>query len=530
MLAERPIPYPQDGNGPYRLLHGFSQPVVKLFLQSLHQPEQVQAQRVQLLSQGVAQTAFGHDFSLTAGSDLKAWRGLPIQNHAQLLPYLERVAAGEPKVLTQEAVQMLLETSGTSGRPKWLPVTASWAASVAAAQRLWVLGLVRDDEALAQGSALSVVSPAQTGVSGGGLAVGSNTGRMFLAQPWWVRWRAPVPYRVYLIKDPLLRSYVILRHALAADIRSWTSANPSTLLLYCRHLKTFYEDLCRDCADGTLKHGPAAALSRWEQLRLGWGAGRRRLGAEPLPAKIWNLRRINCWTGGSANFFLDRLTGALGASIPLREVGITASEGFFAVPVDDGDPVAWLGGHLLEFIDAAGQSHLAWELETGQEYRLVISTEAGLYRYDLEDRVRVTGWLGRLPRLRFVGRSGNVLSATGEKVTEEQVALACKQAFPQAVGASACLGWGEVPWMRVALEGAVPDAVAFDRALKNLNVEYESKRDSGRLAMPEVRALPAGALARYKAQRVAAGAAEAQVKDPWVLSTERWQQLVDGHD
>lgn len=89
------------------------------------------------------------------------------------------------------------------------------------------------------------------------------------------------------------------------------------------------------------------------------------------------------------------------------------------------------------------------------------------------------------------------------------------------------MGWGEVPWIRLALEGAEPNAVAFDNALKHLNVEYESKRDSGRLAMPEVLALPAGALARYKAQRVAAGAAEAQVKDPWVLNSERWQQLVD---
>jgi hypothetical protein len=44
-------------------------------------------------------------------------------------------------------------------------------------------------------------------------------------------------------------------------VTSWTTANPSTILLYCRRLREWWEDLRADAADGTLTRGPAAALS-----------------------------------------------------------------------------------------------------------------------------------------------------------------------------------------------------------------------------------------------------------------------------
>lgn len=522
-------PYPGEGNGPYRLMRLFAIGPLLSLAASLRDPRAAQQARLRRILKDAAPSDFGRNHQLRPEMTLQEWReAVPIRRHAELLPWLDRVANGEKNVLFSAPVQQLLETSGTTGRPKWLPVTEAWSASVAAAQRLWVLGLLRDDEGLAEGKALSVVSPAVTHHSPAGIPIGSNTGRMFLAQPFWVRWRAPVPYPIYEITDSELRSYTILRHALTQPIRSWTSANPSTLLATCRNLRRWWEDLSADCADGSFCRGPAAALDASTRKRLAAGMQQKKLGPDPLPAKLWPLRILNCWKGGSAAFFLDRLPAAVGADLPVREVGITASEGFFAIPVDQGDPVAWLGGHVLEFVDDAGVAHYAWELLTGQEYRLVITTEAGLYRYDLEDRVRVTGWMGPLPRLAFVGKSGNVLSATGEKLTEEQLALACRQAFPGAVGASATLGWGEVPWLRVAVEGEAGSAEMLDAALQRINVEYASKRETGRLGLPELLPLPAGRIAAYKAARVAKGAPEAQVKDPWILNSENWQRLVEG--
>ena len=529
--------FPETGHGPYRLLRGLHARAVQDFVLACSDPRGAQEARCRAVLAETCDTFQGRAFGLQRDMSLEAYRdAVPVRTHADMLPLLDRVAAGEAGVLTHAPVRMLLETSGTTGRPKWLPVTDAWARSVGAAQSLWVLGMLRDDEALARGSALSIVSAAEHARSPGGLPIGANTGRMFLAQPWYVRLRAPVPYAVYCIEDPEIRAYGILRHALAQPVRSWSTANPSTILLYCRRMAAWWDDLAQDCADGTFRRGPAAALPEAARRRLGrlggWGGlPRASLPAEPLPARVWDLRRVSCWTGGSAPFFLEKLGAALGADIPVREAGVNASEGAFGVSVDDSGPVAWLAGHVLEFVDDAGRARWAWELEEGAEYRLVVSTEAGLLRYDMGDLVRVVGWAGGAPRIAFVRKAGNFLNATGEKVTEDQIVTAARAVAPRAVGVSASLGWGERPWIRLAveMEQATPDlAERFDAALRAGNLEYASKRDTDRLAAPVVHVMPPGTFAAWKLARVRAGAPDAQVKDPIVLESPRWDALVAG--
>ena len=502
--------------------------MVRGFERSLSDPRGAQEARLRAMLSNARATRFAEEHALDGWETLASFRErVPVRAHADLVPWLDQVAAGGRSVLARGEVRQLVETSGTTGSPKRLPVNAPWIQSCNAAQRLWMLGLLRDDEQLAGGKALSIVSPAEHARSPGGIPIGSNTGRIFLDQPWWIRWRAAVPYAVCGIREPSIRAYTLLRHALGKDIRSWTTANPSTILTYARHMAAWWEDLRQDARDGTLRRGPAADLSPVDRLRLARGLGRVRLGDDPRPAMVWPLRRINCWTGGSAGFFLARLPEALGRDVPVREVGIHASEGVFGVSVDDGDPVAWLGGHLLEFRGKDGGLRFAWEVTTGEEYELVVTTEAGLWRYDLGDVVRVTGWLGQAPRLVFVRKAGSFLNATGEKVTESHLLSAARLVFPAATGVCAATEWCDPPRIALWVEGplAVDDVARFDRALCAENLEYASKRETGRLAPPTVLPLSPGALANRRAGRIAAGAPEAQVKDPVIVTWEEGKQL-----
>lgn len=509
--------FPDRGHGPYRLLRAFGGAPAAAFDAGLNDPEAAQRRRLSAVLAETAGSAFGQDHGLVRVDSPEALRAaVPVRTHAEFLPWLDRVEAGEKGVLSTAPVLQLVQTTGTTGRPKRLPVTRTWSDSVAAAQRLWVLGLLRDDEALAGGSALSIVSAAVAGHTAGGVPYGSNTGRMFLEQPFWVRWRAPVPWAAYLLDDPETRQYAILRHALAADVRSWTAANPSSILLYTRRLSQWWEELVGDLADGTLRRTGQRGLAR------------RRLAGPP--AWPWALRRVNVWRGGPAAFFAARVPAALGADVPLREAGLSASEGYFGVPVDDGDPVAWLHGHLLEFIDERGGAHWAWELEEGRTYRLVVSTEAGLLRYDMGDLVRVTGFAGRTPRLVFVGRAAAELSAVGERVTEAQLLAAAARVCPAASHVSACIHWAEVPHLRLALglpEGApAPSEAALDAALAAENVEYADRREGGRYAPLTCLPLPEGTWDRWRDERVAAGAPEAQLKEPVVMEAAAFDRLV----
>ncbi len=522
---------PDEGNGPYRVLRGFARDAVDTLERGCEEPERLQAERLRFILRGVTGTTFGQEHGLAPDMGAAAFRSaVPIRTYAELSPWLDRLAEGEQQVLTQERVVQLLKTSGTTGRPKLLPVTRSWERVVADAQALWRLGLVRDHEGATKGKALAVVSPAVEGHTAAGVPYGSNTGRMHARQPWIVRLRYPVPDEVFALEDPVARTYAVLRFALQAPVTTWTTANPSTVLLLCRKLVEHREALARDLGDGTLT-GPASGV------RLSWWARRALQRTDPpddwRPASFWPLVSVNCWKAGPAPFFVKRLPEALGAEVPVRDVGLTASEGYFAIPLDEGDgrAVAWLGGHVMEFVGRSGEVLWAWQLEEGAIYRLVITTSAGLYRYDLGDLVEVVGFAGRAPLLRFLRRGNNVLSITGEKLTEDQLVIAVGQALAgaEATGFTAAHRLAEVPALRIGMEGRPPpDFLAvLEQALCATNIEYREKRASGRLAAPELVLFEPGTYERWRAARVAEGAPEGQVKDPLLaLDEAAWAQLV----
>ena len=122
--------FPDHGHGPYRLLRAFSGRARVAFEQGCADPAGSQRARLARILGAMDGTAFARDHGLRADMDVDALRAaVPVRTHAELAPYLDRVAAGEPRVLTRAPVRMLLETSGTTGRPKWLPVTDAWARS-----------------------------------------------------------------------------------------------------------------------------------------------------------------------------------------------------------------------------------------------------------------------------------------------------------------------------------------------------------------------------------------------------------------
>ena len=516
---------PPDGNGPYRVLRALSGSAVKTLHASVLDPKNPQLRCLAAVLDSARGTDFGQTHNLSDQMDLNAYRdAVPIRTYDEMQSFFTRTAEGEAGVLTRHAVKQLLVTSGTTGPSKYLPVTAIWEKRVAEAQALWRLGLVKDREEVSRGKVLTLVSPPVEGVLPSGLAFGSNTGRMHARQPWIVRMRYPTPKDVVGLQDPMVRLYCTLRFALQHDVTSITTANPSTILLMARRLEEWADDLAGDLRDGTLERGPAAALSPEVKKRLGRKAKKAAVPSVWKMAQIWNLVSIHCWKGGSASFFIEQFSDALGGQVPIREVGITASEGYFALPLSDEDPggVAWLGAHLLEFVGEDGQPRWAWELEVGKVYRLIISTTAGLYRYDLGDLVEVVGKIGELPSLRFVRKATSMLNVTGEKVSEDQVLKAAQKALglSSVVGLTARIEMCHPPRVELAVEwlpGRQLDlaeaAVAMDSALRAANVEYDSKRKSERLGSLKLRSLSSGSYARYRAERAARGAPDAQVKD-----------------
>ena len=122
--------------------------------------------------------------------------------------------------------------------------------------------------------------------------------------------------------------------------------------------------------------------------------------------------------------------------IPQRDYLCMASEGIMAIPFRDetSGGVLPVHTHFYEFIPEglAEQDDpptlLPHELEVSRPYTVVLTTSAGLYRYNIGDVVRVSELNGSAPVLEFLHRAGHTCSLTGEKLTESQVASAVCQA------------------------------------------------------------------------------------------------------
>jgi hypothetical protein len=336
-----------------------------------------------------------------------------------------------------------------------------------------------------------------------------------------------VPMDVCRLVDPAARFYTVLRCSIARDIGLITTANPSSTIKLIETGQQHVERLMRDVRDGTcLPPGEAApeilqCLPRFRPnpaLASTLEEGVRRDG-RLLPRHFWRPAFLTNWTGGTLGLYLGRLRELFGP-VPIRDIGLLASEGRFTIPLDDGTPagVAEILSNFLEFIPAEqyGRSNpptlRAHELEVGREYFLVLSNWAGLWRYSLDDRVRVTGRHHHSPVLEFLSRGLHTASITGEKITENQVVEAARRACAD-LGASLVRfvlqgRFAAMPFYELRLEpppGLEIAALAYrvDQTLCELNIEYGSKRKSGRLGAIQAVPLSPGTLEQAELQRIA---------------------------
>lgn len=176
---------------------------------------------------------------------------MPIRDDDAFRPWVARSTTAEPRVLTAETPFMFTSTSGTTGVPKLVPVTAS-AAAVAALMRLWTAHALRDHPTMLDGRVLAVVSPAVEGMTAGGRPYGAMTGLMFQRLPALIRRRHAVRYAAALIQDAEQRYFVAARLALACSVTSIGMPNPSTLLRLADTAARRAEDLVRAVHDGAL--------------------------------------------------------------------------------------------------------------------------------------------------------------------------------------------------------------------------------------------------------------------------------------
>jgi hypothetical protein len=248
-------------------------------------------------------------------------------------------------------------------------------------------------------------------------------------------------------------------------------------------------------------------------------------------AELWpRLRAVMTWLGAGCAAAAAHVRASLPPGTKMIDAGYVASEVRGTIVADAANNLALplIDDVFFEFgpVDAwdrgSRETRLLHELEQGRSYYLLVTTFSGLVRYDMNDVLRVTGQIGRTPTLEFVRKGRGVTNITGEKVTEDQVTRAVAEVTAAAgilLSFYLVVADAAAPGYRVYFEGrdaGLKDLVALteslDSKLASLNIEYATKRASGRLPALRIRALRAGTGRDYREHCVRKGQRESQFK------------------
>ena len=401
-----------------------------------------ETQRDLLLSMLAAnrETAFGRSYQFAAIKSVGDFqRQVPIATYDDYEPYIARIAAGEPGVLTSERVLLLEPTSGSTAGEKLIPYTAVLRKQFQRGIATWIADLFRQRPWAAVGRAYWSISPTlgPRRRTPGGIPIGFDDDAAYLGriEQWALRHLLAVPSAVAQLPDIDSVRYATLLFLLAADDLSLISVwNPTFLMSLLAALPPWADRLAADLRLGRFSPPApvaphvAASLARWlrpHPRRADKVKSLLRDAGDDVPGEaLWpRLALISCWTDAAASHFVPALA-RLFPQVEIQPKGLLATEGFVSLPLvgQEGAALA-VRSHFFEFAETTDRSRcaLAHELELGGRYRVILTTGGGLYRYDLGDEVEVVGFVGQCPTLRFRGKLTRTSDLVGEKLSEAHV-------------------------------------------------------------------------------------------------------------
>jgi GH3 auxin-responsive promoter len=512
------------------------------FYRALRRPEAAQAEclaRVLRTVAGSKQAARITGFDRLA-SPREFQDAVPVSTPDSVEADVERIAAGEPRVLTAEPVVRFEPSGGSSGASKRVPVTRGLLDEFHRALAPMLFELLHRRPAVRAGPSYWSISPIgrKHGRTAGGIPVGSMEDSAYFPrflQPLLARVFA-APGAVARLPDVESCRYVTLWFLVACEDLALISVwNPSFLTLLMDALEKHGERLAEDLERGACRppgresdEEVRAVLSR---LRFTPQPERARVLRQALKEglsgrTLWpRLALLSMWTDAQAAHAVGPARHRF-EGVEIQGKGLLATEGVVTLPLFNAPaPVLAVRSHFYEFADPErpdARPRLAHELEQGREYVVLLSTSGGLLRYRLGDLVRVEGFADATPCLRFMGRADAVSDLVGEKLAATRVTAVLDVTLPPLFGGArprfAMLApeWAAPPAYRLFLETDAPDerlaeaAEATERALRE-GFHYRYARELGQLG--PVRAVRVSEGARqYEARCMALGQRAGDIK------------------
>lgn len=524
-------------------------------LQQAQQADQAQTNFLRSLLDHHKNTAFGKEYGLGDIQTIDQFRQrLPIAPYTDFEPYIERMAAGEPNLLTADAPIFFNLTSGSTGKKKLIPVTKRSRRAIAKANQAGI-GFLADAlrrQGRSFGKMLYSNSAVPLGSTDSGVPYGPvSTSDLRLAN-FIYRQVFAFPFEALQIKQGTTRTYVCLLFALQQRQLAAISATfPILALSLAQTLEAQGDRLVHDLAQPSFPAHLDLDPELRQKLQRQWSPSPQRAAElrdilsqydSLTPHLAWpHLQFMITARGGTSNFYMAQFPRHY-KDTPVFGGTYASAEATFGVHRDlnTDSVIPALESGFFEFIPehqwdvAQPQTLLPWEVTVGDRYRIVVTNYSGFYRYDLGDVVEVEGFCGSAPHFIFRHRRGGVISASTEKTTEFHITQTMER-LQQGFGITLenfCITLSEdIPphyWVNIELaEGSElrdPDHFLqrFDAVLKEVHTSYLVKRNAQLVPPPHLRLLERGSFEQLRQRMIRRGIGEGQLKFPLVTEDRHW--------
>lgn len=483
-------------------------------------------------------------------------RNVPITTFKDYEPYINRmIENNEEQILTSTPLIGYAQTSGTTGKHKFIPLTQpvvecykkyTLTLMIALANKYKRertgkgLKLSRGDFLFADfGSVLPNGRPASN--------VAESPAKQFgFIFPYIIN----VPFTSLFKVNDIDRNYLSLRFGLENKDNLYIFGifftSVSDLFVY---LKDNWETLLEDIEKGTISDLSCATdetreklykvikpnPQRAAELRIEFEKGFD----DTIVERIWPNLSVIYGIGTAIFSPYAKNVRRYARDVPFDHSIYGASEGLFAAADELNTERRLLlpDSVFFEFIpvDDEDSIYLIDELEPGREYEMVITNQAGLYRYRFGDIVRVESYLGECPYIIFSHRKGNLINVTGEKTSEAHV----NEAVSRISDKARCTIQDWILYINTSTQPShytlviennegmdlTPYADFANQALGEANLRFRYWQDAHELGTLTLLNQEPGTHAAWKKHMVEKGTAPQQVKPVHILDTPEKEEF-----
>ena len=366
-----------------------------------NKPVETQQAVFKSLIKNAKDTEFGKDHHFASIKTFEDFqKNVPVRDYEDLKHYIEKVKIGEENILWKGKPLYFAKTSGTTSGAKYIPLTKESMPTHVNAARNAILHYIHET-----GNADFV------------------DGKMIFLQG------SPILTEKHGIKFGRLSGIVahfVPKYLQKNRMPSWET-----------NCIEDWETKVNAIVDETIKKNMSviSGIPSWVQMYF------ERLQEKSGGKKISEIfKNFNLFIYGGVNYepYRAKFEQMIGKKVDSIEL-FPASEGFFAyqsrnfdIKNEEGMLLLLNSGIFYEFIksdeffEPNPKSYTVGEVEVGINYALIVSTNAGLWRYNIGDTVQFTSLFPH--RVIVSGRIKHFISAFGEHVIANEVENAMKEA------------------------------------------------------------------------------------------------------